>query len=87
MGKLCELPNIGRKLEEQLISVGIDSAEKLKEVGSKEAWLRIKEIDFSACYNRLCALEGAIQNIRWFYLDDKTKDDLRNFYQAQKQDA
>ena len=37
MEKLCELPNIGEKLEKQLISVGINSAEKLKEVGSKEA--------------------------------------------------
>jgi DNA transformation protein len=72
--------NIGNVLEKQLNEVGINTINDLKMVGSKEAWLRIKKIDSSACYNRLCALEGAIRNVRWHDLPDETKKDLKEFY-------
>ncbi|MGN9163218.1 TfoX/Sxy family protein [Clostridium sulfidigenes] len=80
MSKLSDLPNIGKKLEEQLNEVGIETIEQLKEVGSKQAWLDIKAIDDSACINRLCALEGAIQGIRWHNLSDEVKRELKQFY-------
>ena len=64
MGELSKLPNIGKKVEEQLLQVGIHSADELKRVGAKEAWLRIQEIDESACIHRLMALEGAIQGVK-----------------------
>lgn len=81
MGELSKLPNIGKKLEEQLNEVGIESYDDLANIGSKEAWLKIKEIDESACINRLMALEGAIQNIRWHNLSDDDKRNLKEFYQ------
>lgn len=84
MSKLSELPNIGKKLEEQLNEVGIKTAEQLKKVGSKQAWLDIKAIDASACINRLCALEGAIQEIRWHSLSEEVKRDLKEFYNTVK---
>jgi len=84
MSKLSDLPNIGKKLEEQLNEVGIETIEQLKEVGSKQAWLDIKAIDDSACINRLCALEGAIQGIRWHSLSDEVKRELKEFYNAIK---
>ncbi|WP_346938802.1 TfoX/Sxy family protein [uncultured Clostridium sp.] len=80
MSKLSDLPNIGKKLEDQLNEVGIETIEQLKEVGSKQAWLDIKAIDASACINRLCALEGAIQGVRWHSLSEKVKKDLKEFY-------
>ncbi|WP_346931151.1 TfoX/Sxy family protein [Clostridium sp.] len=80
MSKLSDLPNIGKKLEEQLNEIGIETIEQLKEVGSKQAWLDIKAIDASACINRLCALEGAIQGIRWHSLSDEVKRELKAFY-------
>ena len=43
-----------------------------------------KEIDDRACLNRLMALEGAIQNIRWHNLSEEDKDNLRDFYNLQK---
>lgn len=49
MGELSKLPNIGKVVEEQLIQVGIDSFEKLKEICAKAAWLKIQEIYESAC--------------------------------------
>ena len=83
MGELSKLPNIGNVLEKQLNDVGINTIDDLINIGSKEAWLKIKEIDDSACLNRLMALEGAIQNIRWHNLSEEDKDNLRNFYNSQ----
>ncbi len=84
MSKLSDLPNIGKKLEEQLNEIGIKTVKQLKEVGSKQAWLDIKAIDASACINRLCALEGAIQGIRWNSLSDEVKQELKQFYNTVK---
>lgn len=84
MGELSALPNIGKTVEEQLNEVGIETAEQLIEIGSKEAWLRIKGIDDSACINRLYALEGAIEGIRWHNLSDEVKNELKKFYTTNK---
>lgn len=84
MGELSGLPNIGKVLEEQLNAVGINTADELIDIGSKEAWLRIKEMDDSACINRLMALEGAIQNIRWHDLSQDDKKNLKDFYNDYK---
>ena len=81
MGELSKLPNIGKVVEKQLNDVGINTVDDLINIGSKEAWLRIKEVDESACINRLMALEGAIQNIRWHNLSDEDKKNLKEFYQ------
>ena len=80
MGELKTLPNIADKLEGQLHEVGIDSIDALKRTGSREAWLRIASIDPSACYMRLCALEGAIQGVRWHHLEADKKKELKTFY-------
>ena len=84
MGELSKLPNIGKVVEAQLNEVGITTTEQLKSLGSKEAWLKIKQIDDSACINRLCGLEGALQGIRWHDLDNQTKQDLKHFYEEHK---
>lgn len=81
MGELSKLLNIGKVLEKQLNEVGINSIESLREIGSKKAWIKIKNIDESACLNRLCALEGAIRNIKWHDLDESIKKDLKEFKQ------
>ncbi len=83
MGEISKLPNIGKEVEAQLNQVGIETVQQLREIGSKQAWLEIRAIDFTACYNRLCALEGAIQGVRWFYLDKEMKQELKNFYSEQ----
>ena len=46
MYELSKLPNIGIVVEEQLNQVGITTYEQLAEMGSKQAWLKIKSIDF-----------------------------------------
>ena len=85
MGELSELPNIGKVLEKQLNDVGINTVDDLINLGSKEAWLKIKEIDDSACLNRLMALEGAVQNIRWHNLSEEDKENLKAFYNLNKE--
>ncbi len=84
MGELSKLPNIGKTVEEQLNQVGINSVDELKNIGAKEAWLKIQEIDESACINRLMALEGAIQGVKKTMLPDEVKADLKEFYQRHK---
>ena len=84
MGELSNLSNIGKTLEEQLFRVGINTALELKRIGAKEAWLKIQEIDESACIHRLMALEGAIQGVKKTMLSDEVKADMREFYQKNK---
>lgn len=84
MGELSKLPNIGKTVEEQLLQVGISSVDELMRVGAKAAWLKIQEIDESACINRLMALEGAIQGVKKTMLSDEVKADLKEFYQWHK---
>lgn len=84
MANLAKLPNIGVVVEQQLNEVGITTYEQLKEAGSRQAWLKIKAIDPSACIHRLYALEGAIQGIKKSQLSAEIKAELRQFYNSFK---
>lgn len=84
MGELSKLPNIGKAVEEQLNQVGIVTEEELKSLGAKQAWLKIQEIDESACIHRLLALEGAIRGVKKTALPDEVKAELKEFYQWHK---
>ena len=84
MGELAKLPNIGKMVEEQLLQVGISSADELKKIGAKAAWLKIQESDESACIHRLMALEGAILGVKKTMLSEEVKADLKEFYQWHK---
>ncbi|OAA84820.1 TfoX/Sxy family protein [Clostridium ljungdahlii] len=84
MGELSTLPNIGKAVEQQLNQVGIETIEQLTDIGSREVWSRIKSIDHSACINRLYALEGAIEGIRWHNLSEGVKKELKDFYNTFK---
>lgn len=44
MSTLESLPNIGKDTASQLEAIGITTFEQLREVGSREAWLRIQHI-------------------------------------------
>ena len=79
MSELKSLPNIGKELEKLLRQVEISNAEELKQVGSENAFIRIKTIDPSACISKLCALEGAVQGIRWHNLSNERKQELKEF--------
>ena len=82
--ELSKLPNIGKVLENQLLKINIKTYGDLKDIGSKQAWLNIREIDESACINKLMALEGAIQGVKKQMFASDTKKDLQQFYRFYK---
>ena len=84
MGELSKLPNIGKEVESQLNKVGIFTYEELKESGSEQVWLKIQEIDNSACIHRLLALEGAICGVKKTVLPQERKAELSDFYKWHK---
>ena len=77
---LEDMPNIGKNIADKLKEVGITTPEELQKVGSKKALLRLRERDPGACASQLYALEGAIQGIRWHYLTDYEKQELKEFH-------
>lgn len=80
MGELSTLPNISKVIENKLNAVNIFTKDQLLDVGSKEAFIRIYLVDPEACINMLCAIEGAIEGLRWHYLSDCKKTELKEFY-------
>ena len=77
--QLYKMPNIGKVLAAKLVEVGIDTPKKLKSIGSENAFIRLKTVNSGACLSMLCALEGAIQDIRWHDLDEVRKTELKAF--------
>jgi DNA transformation protein len=78
--KLEDLPNIGGTLAELLHRTGINSPEELYENGTLQAFLRIKALDSEACFSKLCAIEGAIEGVRWHNLSREKKAELKQFF-------
>jgi len=85
-----QLRNVGPKLAAKLLEAGIDSPDKLRQLGAKKAFARMYPVgdsygDFNAAY--LYALEGAIRNCDWLEIPDSVKQDYKEFarqLQAQK---
>ncbi len=71
-------------MEEKFAQAGIVTADELRKIGAKAAWLKIRQIDPSACIHRLLALEGAIEGVQKSLLPDEVKADLKVFYQQHK---
>ena len=84
MRELSKLPNIGKEVERQLNEAGIFTYAELKDIGAEQAWLKIQEIDASACIHRLLALEGAIHGVRKTALPQGRKAELKDFYNWHK---
>ncbi len=80
MGKLSEMPNIGKELEQRLNKIGIKTPEQLKQNGSQRTFQQLHAVDPTVCINMFYALEGAIQNIRWHNLEPDVKQELKHFY-------
>lgn len=79
MSDLTTMINIGKEMERKLRAVGIDSPGKLIELGSKQAFLKLKETYPQVCLVHLYALEGAICNTELNGLSEEKKKELRAF--------
>ncbi len=70
----------GKTMEKKLHSVGIHSAEELKQVGSKQAVLRLKAQYPNTCVVILYYLEAAIQGIEIKQLSAACKEELKSYF-------
>lgn len=77
--KLSQMKNIGKALEDMLILVGIEDSDTLLSLGSVEATKRLG-LDDQVCFNKLYALEGAIQDVRWHQLSKEHRQYLKEAY-------
>ena len=84
MTDLTSMMNIGREMARKLTAVGVDSAEKLRETGSKQAFFQLKALYPNVCLVHLYALEGAVQQRSYNDLSEATKRDLKAFSDALK---
>lgn len=80
--KLSGMQNLGSVAEVKLQEVGIDTPEKLREIGAEGAFLQVRDLlDEGACLHFLYALEGAIRSQPKKELPANRKRALKEFYQ------
>ena len=79
MSELTSMMNIGKEMEKKLTSIGIDSPEKLIAVGSKQAFVKLKQAYPNVCLVHLYTLEGAICNTEYNCLSEEKKKELKEF--------
>ena len=84
MSELTSMMNIGREMARKLTSVGVDSSERLVEVGAKQAYFMLKTTYPQVCLVHLYALEGAIQHTEFNSLSAEKKQELKEFSDAIK---
>lgn len=79
MPELTAMQNIGGEMARKLTAAGIDTPEKLRELGSKQAFCRLKAIFPNICLVHLYVLEGAVTNQEYNRLPEETKQELKAF--------
>lgn len=75
--RISEMRNLGPVTERQLADVGIETSEQLIEIGSVEAYQRLKFRSGRVSLNALYAMEAAILDVHWQHLDCSTKARLK----------
>lgn len=79
MSELTDMMNLGKEMAKKLKTVGIDSSEKLIAVGSKQAFLQLRQEYPNVCLVHLYALEGAITGTEFNCLSEEKKKELKEF--------
>ncbi len=79
MSELTEMMNIGKEMAKKLTAIGIDSSEKLIQIGAKQAFLQLKQKYPNVCLVHLYTLEGAITNTEFNCLSEEKKKELKEF--------
>ena len=79
MSELTSMMNIVKEMEKKLTAIGIDSPEKLIAVGSKQAFVKLKQAYPNVCLVHLYTLEGAICNTEYNCLSEDKKKELKEF--------
>lgn len=84
MALLSSMKNIGKTIENKLISVGVESAEQLRDIGSKQAFLRLKACYPEVCLVHLYTLQAAINDVMLDQLSESVKADLKVYSDSLK---
>lgn len=71
---------LGKTMEKKLHSIGIHSAEELRNIGSKQAVLRLKAQYPNTCVVILYHLEAAICGTTIKELDNARKAELKEYF-------
>ena len=74
---LIDLKNIGNTSALWLQSIGIFNKQQLQDMGTVEAYLRIQDRGIKVSKVLLYTLEGALLDIHWNDIPEKTKQRLR----------
>ena len=82
--ELTEMKNIGTEMKKKLNTIGINNAEELCKIGSKEAFFRLKTAYPEICAVYLYTLQGAIDNTDFNMLPQDVKSDLKAFSDSLK---
>lgn len=83
MEKLTDLPNIGPVLAGNLEKAGVETPDRLRELGAEEAFLRIRtRVDPTACLHQLEALAGAAAGVRKSLLPPERKAELKAWFRS-----
>ena len=83
MEKLTDLPNIGPVLAGNLEKAGIETPDRLRELGAEEAFLRIRtRVDPTACLHQLEVLAGAAAGVRKSLLPPERKAELKAWFRG-----
>jgi hypothetical protein len=80
--------NIGLELGSQLAAVGVDSLDRLTDVGAREAWLRLRvQYPARGDLQSLLALQGAIDDVLVPKLPAPLVAELRHWWRSHTDDA
>ena len=82
MPDLTSMKNIGAEMARKLAAVGVDTPDKLREAGAKDAFFRLKTLYPKVCLVHLYALEGAVRGVDFNELPKEVKQDLKAFSDA-----
>ena len=83
MSDLIGLPEIGPVAVGKLAAVGIADAETLRDVGAREAFLRVRaDVDPGACLQMLTALECAVRGVRASMLPPQDRAEIRAWFRG-----
>ena len=82
--ELTALKNIGAEMKKKLNTIGVNSAEELLRMGSKEAFVRLKAAYPKVCLVHLYELQGAIDGTDFNRLPQNVKAELKAFCGNQK---
>ena len=80
MQELSSLPNVSKLIKRKLNDVNIYHAEQLKEIGSREAFTKIKTAFPKSCIYFLFRLEGAVTDKKWYRLGKEKEKELGDYF-------